>query len=65
MLLTVLGDDDEEIRHLEINKIHAIRKITNECSNFVNDKLDDEQHISTTQLALSENSMCGVMGSVL
>ena len=41
MLIAMLGDDDKKICHFANNKILAIRKITNKCSDLVNEKLDN------------------------
>ena len=48
----MLVDDDEKIRHLAVNKIRVIREITKECSDFVNEKLDDRQHNSSNSTSI-------------
>ena len=52
VLIAMLGNDGEEIHHLAVNKILAIRKITNESSDLVNEKLDDQQHNSSNSTSI-------------
>ena len=46
------GDDDEKICHFAVNKKFAIREITKECSDLVNEKLDDQQRNSSNSTSI-------------